>query len=171
MESGSQKVLDLIGKGITIEQSISAVKNAKRAKLRALGSFVIGFPEETEEDIKKTIEFSKRVGVDLAQFTIATPYPGTRLWSIASNMGLLLTKDWRKYTTLDVVMKSFYLTERQIKRMLNWAYISFYLRPKMILIDLIRNRGFILRRAVPAALKFFLRKEGVKELRKEISKL
>ena len=171
IESGSQKVLDLIGKGITIEQSISAVKNAKKAKLRALGSFIIGFPEETEEDIKKTIEFSKRVGVDLAQFTIATPYPGTRLWSIASKMGLLLTKDWRKYTTLDVVMKSFYLTERQIKRMLNWAYISFYLRPKMILIDLIRNRGFILRRAVPAALKFFLRKEGVKELRKEISKL
>jgi radical SAM superfamily enzyme YgiQ (UPF0313 family) len=171
IESGSQKILDLIGKGITVEQSISAVKSAKKAKLRALGSFIIGFPEETEDDIRRTIDFSKKVGVDLAQFTIATPYPGTKLWDIANKMNLLLTRDWRKYTTIDVVMKSFYLTERQIKRLLNWAYISFYLRPKMILIDLMRNKGFILRKAVPAALKFFLGGEGVKKLRKEISKL
>jgi len=86
-------------------------------------------------------------------------------------MNLLLTRDWRKYTTIDVVMRSFYLTERQIKRMLSWAYISFYLRPKMILIDLIRNRGFILRRAIPAALRFLQGREEVRELRKEISKL
>ncbi|MGB9631260.1 MAG: B12-binding domain-containing radical SAM protein, partial [Candidatus Methanodesulfokora sp.] len=171
IESGSQKILDLIGKGITVEQSISAVKSAKKAKLRALGSFIIGFPEETEDDIRRTIDFSKKVGVDLAQFTIATPYPGTKLWDIANKMNLLLTRDWRKYTTIDVVMKSFYLTERQIKKLLNWAYISFYLRPKMILIDLMRNKGFILRKAVPAALKFFLGGEGVKKLRKEISKL
>lgn len=171
IESGSQKILDLIGKGITVEQSISAVKSAKKAKLRALGSFIIGFPEETEDDIRRTIDFSKRVGVDLAQFTIATPYPGTKLWDIANKMNLLLTRDWRKYTTIDVVMKSFYLTERQIKKLLNWAYISFYLRPKMILIDLMRNKGFILRKAVPAALRFFLGGEGVKKLKKEISKL
>lgn len=171
IESGSQRILDLIGKGITIEQSISAVKSAKKARLRALGSFIIGFPDETEEDIRRTVEFSKRVGVDLAQFTIATPYPGTKLWSIANRMNLLLTRDWRKYTTIDVVMRSFYLTERQIKRMLSWAYISFYLRPKMILIDLIRNRGFILRRAIPAALRFLQGREEVRELRKEISKL
>jgi radical SAM superfamily enzyme YgiQ (UPF0313 family) len=60
IESGSQNVLDKIGKGITVKQSLSAVKNAKRAKLRALGSFVIGFPEEKKEDIEKTIKFSKK---------------------------------------------------------------------------------------------------------------
>ena len=170
IESGSQKTLDMIGKGITIEQSISAVKSAKKAKLRTLGSFIIGFPDETEDDIRRTIEFSKRVGVDLAQFTIATPYPGTKLWEIANKLNLLITKDWRKYTTIDVVMKSFYLTERQIKRLLSWAYISFYLRPKMILIDLIRNKGFMLRKAIPTALKFFLGREEIKKL-KSISKL
>jgi len=95
IESGSRKTLNFIGKGITPEQSISAVKKAKRHKLRALGSFVIGFPEETKEDIKKTIKFSKKVGVDFAQFTIATPYPGTRLWKYASAKKLILTFDWR----------------------------------------------------------------------------
>jgi len=57
IESGSRKTLNFIGKRITPEQSISAVKKAKRHKLRALGSFVIGFPEETKDDIKKTIKF------------------------------------------------------------------------------------------------------------------
>ena len=153
IESGSRKTLNFIGKGITPEQSISAVKKAKRHKLRALGSFVIGFPEETKEDIKKTIKFSKKVGVDFAQFTIATPYPGTRLWKYASAKKLILTFDWRKYTTLDPVMKLKNFTSQQITKLLQKAYISFYLRPSFLIKDLISRKGFILRRAIPRAIK------------------
>ncbi|MCU4140049.1 MAG: Radical SAM superfamily enzyme YgiQ [Methanophagales archaeon] len=153
IESGSRKTLNFIGKGITPEQSISAVKKAKRHKLRALGSFVIGFPEETKEDIKKTIKFSKKVGVDFAQFTIATPYPGTRLWKYASAKKLILTFDWRKYTTLDPVMKLKNFTSQQITKLLQKAYISFYLRPSFLIKDLISRKGFILRRAIPKAIK------------------
>ncbi len=153
IESGSRKTLNFIGKGITPEQSISAVKKAKRHKLRALGSFVIGFPEETKEDIKKTIKFSKKVGVDFAQFTIATPYPGTRLWKYASAKKLILTFDWRKYTTLDPVMKLKNFTSQQITKLLQKAYISFYLRPSFLIKDLISRKGFILRRAIPSAIK------------------
>ncbi len=153
IESGSRKTLNFIGKGITPEQSISAVKKAKRHKLRALGSFVIGFPEETKEDIKKTIKFSKKVGVDFAQFTIATPYPGTRLWKYASAKKLILTFDWRKYTTLDPVMKLKNFTSQQITKLLQKAYVSFYLRPSFLIKDLISRKGFILRRAIPRAIK------------------
>ncbi|HHI00428.1 MAG TPA: B12-binding domain-containing radical SAM protein [Thermococcus litoralis] len=153
IESGSRKTLNFIGKGITPEQLISAVKKAKKHKLRALGSFVIGFPEETKEDIKKTIKFSKKVGVDFAQFTIATPYPGTRLWKYASAKKLILTFDWRKYTTLDPVMKLKNFTSQQITKLLQKAYISFYLRPSFLIKDLISRKGFILRRAIPRAIK------------------
>ena len=153
IESGSRKTLNFIGKGITPEQSISAVKKAKRHKLRALGSFVIGFPEETKEDIKKTIKLSKKVGVDFAQFTIATPYPGTRLWKYASAKKLILTFDWRKYTTLDPVMKLKNFTSQQITKLLQKAYVSFYLRPSFLIKDLISRKGFILRRAIPKAIK------------------
>ena len=156
IESGSQETLDMIGKGITLRQAVDAVRAAKRARLSTLGSFIIGFPHETEEDIKKTISFSKKVGVSMAQFTVATPYPGTRLWDLALKENLLLTRDWRKFTTLTVVMKSFHLTARQIQRLLRWAYISFYMRPKIILTDLIKNRGFILRRVLPAAVSYLL---------------
>jgi len=154
IESGSERTLEFIGKGITKEQSMAAARAAKESGLRALGSFVIGFPYETEKDIRETVEFSKKVGVDLAQFTIATPYPGTRLWDLAVRAGLLLTRDWRRFTTLDVVMKNLYMTPRKIKKLLLWAYLSFYLSPRRALEDLIRNNGFILRRAIPAAFRF-----------------
>jgi len=153
IESGSQKTLDFIGKGITPEQSISAVKKAKKHEIRALGAFVIGFPEETKEDIEKTIKFSKKVGVDFAQFTIATPYPGTRLWKYALARKLILTFNWRKYTTLDPVMKLKNFTAQQITKLFHKAYISFYLRPLYLIKDLISRKGFIFMRAVPRVMK------------------
>jgi len=154
IESGSERTLKFIDKRITTEQAMDATRAAKECGLRALGSFIIGFPYETEEDIRRTIKFSNRVGVDLAQFTIATPYPGTKLWDLAIKENLLLTRNWRKFTTVDVVMKNLYLTPEKIKKLFLWAYLNFYLNPKHALEDLIRNKGFILRRAVPAAFRF-----------------
>jgi len=153
IESGSQKTLDFIGKRITPEQSIAAVKKAKKYKLHALGAFIIGFPEETKDDIKNTVKFSKKIGVDYAQFTIATPYPGTRLWKYAISKNLILTFNWRKYTTLDPVMKLKNFTTEQITKMFQKAYISFYLRPLYLIKDLILRKGFIFRRAIPSAIK------------------
>ena len=153
IESGSQKTLDFIGKGITPEQSISAVNKAKKHKIRALGAFIIGFPEETREDIEKTIKFSKKVGVDFAQFTIATPYPGTRLWKYALARKLILTFNWRKYTTLDPVMKLKNFTTQQITKLFHRAYISFYLRPLYLIKDLISRKGFIFMRAIPRVIR------------------
>jgi len=153
IESGSQKTLNFIGKGITPKQSISAVKKAKKQGLNALGSFVIGFPEETKEDIKKTIKFSKKVGVDYAQFTVATPYPGTRLWYLALKEKLFTTVNWRKFTTLDPVIKLKNLSANQIKKFLSLAYIKFYLRPKVLIRDLISQHGFIFIRAIPNVIK------------------
>ncbi|MHC1630636.1 MAG: B12-binding domain-containing radical SAM protein [Methanoculleaceae archaeon] len=153
IESGSQKTLDLIGKRITLEQSLTAVKRAKKHKLRTLGAFILGFPDETKEDIKKTIKFSKKVGVDYAQFTIATPYPGTRLWNYTLSKNLILTFNWRKYTTMDPIMELKNFTSGQIKRMFQKAYLSFYMRPLYLTKDLILRRGFIFRRAIPGAIK------------------
>jgi len=154
IESGSERTLEFIGKGISRRQAMDAVRAAKDVKLNALGSFVIGFPYETEEEVRETIRFANRVGVDLAQFTVATPYPGTRLWEIALRENLLLTRDWRRYTTLDVVMRNIYMTPQRLKSLLLWAYIAFYLHPKRVLKDLFARRGFILRRAVPAAIQY-----------------
>ncbi|MEM0269198.1 MAG: radical SAM protein, partial [Candidatus Korarchaeum sp.] len=153
IESGTQKVLDFIGKGIRLSQAIDAVKTAATCGLKALGSFVIGFPIETEEDVKRTIGFAKELNVDYAQFTVATPYPGTKLWDFAIKNKLLTTLNWRLYTTVNVVMRGLYLTANQIQSMLIRAYLTFYLRPSYLLRDLSKFRGSLVRRALPSILR------------------
>ncbi len=158
IESGSEKTLKFIKKGITLTQSIDAVKIAKKAKLRTLGSFIIGFPYEKEKDMRKTIRFAKFLDVDFAQFTIATPYPGTELWNIAVTKNLLLTKNWRNYTTTKVVMKNMYVPPNRIQYLLEWAYFSFYLSPKRVIKDIVKNKGtltFKALRALPKILTHF----------------
>jgi len=158
IESGVQKILDFIGKRITPEQSKISVKNAKEAGLHTFGSFIIGFPQETREDINKTLKFSRKVGVDFAQFTVATPYPGTRLWNIALKEKLLTTMNWRKFTTLDPILKLKHFTRQQISRILQLAYIKFYLRPKVLIKDIIQDKGFIIKRAIPHVIKMYAQK-------------
>ncbi len=169
IESGTQKILDFIGKRITPEQSKSSVKKAKEAGLHTFGSFIIGFPQETRRDVKTTLKFSRRVGVDFAQFTVATPYPGTRLWNIAIKEKLLMTMNWRKFTTLDPVLKLKYFTGEQISKILEFAYIRFYLRPKVLIEDLIQNKGFIFRRAVPQVIKIYSQKKELNMYQEEPS--
>lgn len=169
IESGTQKILNFIGKGITPEQSKTAVKNAKEAGLSAFGSFVIGFPQETKDDVKKTLKFSRRVGVDFVQYTIATAYPGTRLWDLALKENLFTTMDWRKFTTLDPTLKLKYFTKEEISKALELAYIKFYLRPKVLIKDILYDKGFIIRRAVPGVINIL--KERFKKSNLNISSL
>ncbi|MCD6484686.1 MAG: radical SAM protein [Candidatus Odinarchaeota archaeon] len=61
IESASQKILDWIGKKITIEQIRKAVKTIKRAGIQVLGSFIIGFPGETVNSVRQTISFAKKL--------------------------------------------------------------------------------------------------------------
>ncbi|MEM0128349.1 MAG: radical SAM protein [Thermoplasmatales archaeon] len=149
IESGNQKTLDFIGKGIKLQQAIDSVRKANSAGLNTLGSFIIGFPDDTKEEVKNTIKFAKKVKVRLAQFTIATPYPGTRLWDLAMARGIIKTMNWRKYTTLSPVMALTNFTDKGILTWLGRAYAEFYLRPNYLLHDLIKEHGFVFKRIIP----------------------
>ncbi|MEM4599470.1 MAG: radical SAM protein [Candidatus Methanomethylicaceae archaeon] len=140
IESGSEKVLKILKKGITLEQVKKAVKWAKEVSLEVVGSFIIGTPGETKEDVMKTIKFAKDCDLDFAQFTAMTPYPGTEVYEIAKKEGLLLTKDWSKYTTILPVMRTKELSEKEISSLIDKAYKSFYLRPKFIIKQLMKGR-------------------------------
>lgn len=154
IESGNQKTLDFIGKSITLDQSVTAVKKARKVGLNTLGSFIIGFPEDTVKDVKNTIKFSKRLNVTVVQFTIATPYPGTRLWDYVMQRNLLLSRNWRDFTTLSPVIKLKNFSSETILKWLGYAYVSFYLRPTFLLKDLVKDHGFIFKRLIPYSKSF-----------------
>ena len=77
IESGSPEVLRRARKGINPEKAERALRWAKAAGIKNWGYFIVGLPGETEETIRQTIAFSKRLPLDLALFHIAAPYPGT----------------------------------------------------------------------------------------------
>jgi radical SAM superfamily enzyme YgiQ (UPF0313 family) len=149
IESGNQNTLDFIGKGIKLQQAVDSVRKGNEAGLHTLGSFIIGFPDDTVYEVKNTIKFSKKVKVKIAQFTIATPYPGTRLWQLAKSKNLIKTANWSKYTTLNPVMSLKNFNDKQILGWLGKAYAYFYLRPTYLLNDLLRDHGFIFKRIIP----------------------
>jgi radical SAM superfamily enzyme YgiQ (UPF0313 family) len=80
IESGSEEILKRARKGISLEKAERALRWSKAAGIKNWGYFIIGLPGETEETIQQTINFSKKLPLDLALFHIAAPYPGTPLF-------------------------------------------------------------------------------------------
>jgi radical SAM superfamily enzyme YgiQ (UPF0313 family) len=132
-ESGSQEILNNIKKGITLQQAVDATKITKEVGIKIHGYFMIGNPGETKETIRKTIDFAKELDPDTAQFTIATPFPGTELYDIflSQNHDLKEFKDYRWYNDVVFVPKD--MTKEQLLKLHKKAYKEFYLRPRYII--------------------------------------
>ena len=98
MESGCQRVLNFLkNTSVTIPQIREAVNLAKEYGFTVDGSFIIGSPDETEEEMMETLDFIKSLNLDKFAHFILTPYPGTKLWSIAKAQGEVSDDmDWDK---------------------------------------------------------------------------
>jgi len=99
IESGSQKILDRLKKGQTLKQIDTAVTNAKKSGIEIVhGFFVVGNPDETEEDMRKTFDFASKIRIDSFGFNRLCVYRGTPLWKEYLERGLVDDeKDWYKY--------------------------------------------------------------------------
>jgi len=95
IESGSQKMLDIMKKKVTVEQAKQAVKLTQKYLGWADCSFMIGTPGETKETIQETIDFCKQLNLIPEVIFFATPYPGTELYRIAIQQGKI--KDEEAY--------------------------------------------------------------------------
>lgn len=81
VESGSQKILDVLNKGITKNQIRKAFKNAKELGMKTRGYFMIGNEKETRQDIKETENFIEEINPDIIGITINTPFPGSKRYN------------------------------------------------------------------------------------------
>ena len=135
VESGSQRILDLMKKGITLKNVEDAVKMAKDVNLEVLTSFILGYPGETEEDMNTTIDFSTKLDSDYCQYSILTPFPGTPIYKDLIEKNLIDNEDWDRYTVLKPILKynELGLNKKLVERKLATAYLKFYARPKYLL--------------------------------------
>lgn len=157
IESGVQRLLDLIQKDITLDQARAAIKATKKAGIEAFCSFMLALPSETKEESLQTIRFALELSPDYAQFPITTPFPNTRLFELANQYGVVISDARMQFTSWDKVA---YLpagrTEEEIIDTVNRAYRLFYLRPSYIVKRIIRLRE------LPPKKIFALLKSGIK---------
>jgi radical SAM superfamily enzyme YgiQ (UPF0313 family) len=135
VESGNQRVLDIMKKHQTIDQVRQAFANARQAGLQTIGFFIFGLPGENEETMEDTIRLALELDPDLANFMIAAPYPGTELYQMVLDEGELFSHDWRDYAIHDEKARFAMgeVTAELVERKWHEAYRRFYLRPSRLL--------------------------------------
>ena len=94
LESGSQKILDLMGKGTTVEQNITAVKTLANSTIAIGYCMMVGHPGENYRTVRETIATLKRTSHNVSHNTFhTTPYPGSVLYLAALRLGLIKDED------------------------------------------------------------------------------
>lgn len=134
IENGDNRILANCNKHLTTDVIEEAVRKTKKAGINVWGTFIIGAKGETPATIKKTIKFSKSLGLAYATFIFLSPLPGTRFFKEFSSLNYIKTLDWDKYTWHgEPVFETPELTRGLLMKYRGWAYFSFYMRPNIIL--------------------------------------
>jgi len=139
-ESGSQKVLDGMHKGITLEMSRKFNDAAKKAHMRVHGCFMVGNPGETKETMMETLEFSKKLRMDTVQYFPLIVYPGTEAWAWAKHNNFITANNYDEWLTAEgmhnCVLSTSEVSSKELVDFCNYARKKFYLRPKYMLMKL-----------------------------------
>jgi radical SAM superfamily enzyme YgiQ (UPF0313 family) len=113
IESGSQRVLDLIKKDVTVDEVVEANRKLAPYPIVPLYLFMMGLPTETPDELRQSIELADRLIAENPKacktFNIYTPYPGTELYDLAVEMGMRVPErleDWASFNFRNVARHS-----------------------------------------------------------------
>lgn len=137
IESGSQRILDILGKNLKLERIRKGVEDTAKCGIRARGYFIIGNPMESFDTIQETYKFIMDVPFSEVQISFMTPFPGTDLYKTANQYGEF-KNDWDElniwtpnFTPHGLTKKFLISEEKRIMR-------KFYFRPRIIFKFLLR---------------------------------
>jgi len=97
VESGDQNIVNAIGKKLNLETLKKAVKETKALGVKVHLTFTFGLPGETRETAERTVRLALALDPDSLQFSLTTPYPGSKFYDQLEKSGHLLSKDWDLY--------------------------------------------------------------------------
>ena len=146
-ESGEQKILDNVKKGLNIKQAKEFVRTAKQAKIAIHGCFVLGLPGETRETAQETIDFALGLGVNTLQFSAAVPLPGSEYFDYCQKEGLLKAKSWDEWLSggeQGAIVDYPGITIKEINEFVDKGLKKFYLRPEFIFNFILNNRNILM---------------------------
>jgi radical SAM superfamily enzyme YgiQ (UPF0313 family) len=96
-ESGSQRVLNFLRKGTTVEQNYAAASICNRLGIRIFANFMLGIPTETKEEALETVRMIKRIRPYVASPAFYTPFPGSDLFEYCKENNLSLIEKHSEY--------------------------------------------------------------------------
>ena len=126
IESPNQKDLNSTRKGITINTQRKAIQSIRENGGIAAGTFVIGLPNQSEEEIKNFPNYAKEIGLMSAAFGIATPFPGTEFYTSLEKEGLIFERDWTKYDENNSVFKLPKISKQRIEELRTYCFGKFW---------------------------------------------
>ncbi len=138
-ESFDQKTLTSIGKNTNkVKQYKKAVDLIHSNHMIVIGDFMFGFDNDTVNVFDTTFSQLKKLSVDVADFSILTPFPGTPLFDKLKKEGRILTTDWEKYTMFQPVFEPKQMTPTQLYEGVSSLYQRFY-SPKNTISRVMQN--------------------------------
>jgi radical SAM superfamily enzyme YgiQ (UPF0313 family) len=90
------------------------------------GTVLLGLDEHREDDIRRLIDFLMEINLDVAEFTILTPFPHTRAFEDLYRGGRILSYDWNDYTADKVVFQPKNMTPEKLRELYDYAWTTFY---------------------------------------------
>jgi anaerobic magnesium-protoporphyrin IX monomethyl ester cyclase len=128
-EATDQDTLDKMNKEITVSQSRRAIELIGKHQMISETSFVLGFPDETEASIEKTLALAKEFNPDFAHFLAITPWPYAEFYEEVKDS--IAVHDYRCYNLIEPIIKPKAMTLNQVDLAIIDCYRRFYM-PKML---------------------------------------
>jgi len=147
LESASQRVLDEINKGLTVEEMVGSCRKAKEAGLDVHITIMFGYPMASREEELQTYRLARKLMedgcADTLQSTLLMPYPGSRLYEMALEKGWLRYSpgEWEHWDMSEPVVKSLDMSPEEVKELCDETY-KLFLSPKYALRRLMSIRSF-----------------------------
>jgi len=147
LESGSQRVLDELNKGVTVGEIVDSCRKAKEAELTVHITIMFGYAGASREEELQTYRLAKRLMedgyADTLQSTLLMPYPGSRLYGMAVEKGWLRYSpgEWERWDMSEPILKSADMSPEEVKRLCDETY-RLFLSPKYVLRRLLSIRSF-----------------------------
>ncbi len=104
------------------------IKKIHKHGIGIIGSFIFGLEHDTPATFAKTVEWAQARGIEAANFSVLTPYPGTRLCANMDKEGRVLTKDWSEYHALTdkVLFRHHTLSQETLLEGTAWSWLKYY---------------------------------------------
>lgn len=141
IESAVPEIQKSLGKPIRLDRIRDCVRHAKAVGLDVRGSFVVGSVGETVDTLEQSYRFALDLDMEIVQFNVNTPYPGTRLFAWAKERGRLVTEDWSEYELSRFLLDLETITGDEVMDFYVNSHRRYYKRPRAMLRQITRLRS------------------------------